>query len=278
MDAEMVRRGLASSRAAAQQLIDLGRVRVSGSVAERAARQVSPAEPVLVTGEPDRFVGRGGMKLDAALDRFGIDVSGRVALDAGASTGGFTDCLLQRGAAHVTAVDVGRGQLHEKLRADSRVTSLEQTNIRNLRPAELAGAPFDVVVADLSFISLRTVAPALVGLAAPDADLVVLVKPQFEAGRAEADRGRGVIRDPAVWTKALLGAIGALEGEGAAMMGVMVSPLRGADGNVEFLAHLVVRPGPDPEREGAPAALAERLDLPALLATLDAPAASRRED
>lgn len=269
MDAELVRRGLAPSRAAAQQLIELGRVRVSGSIADRAARQVSPAEAVLITGEPERFVGRGGKKLDAALDRFGIDVSGRMALDAGASTGGFTDCLLQRGAAHVTAVDVGRGQLHERLRADERVTCLERTNIRHLRPADLAGAPFDVVVADLSFISLRTVAPALVGLAAPGADLVVLVKPQFEAGRAAADRGRGVIRDPVIWTEALLGAIGALEAEGAVMMGVMVSPLRGADGNVEFLAHLTARAdlaGGD----GARPALAERLDVASLLAGLDA--------
>lgn len=249
---------------------------MSGSVAERAARQVSAAEPVVVTGEPERFVGRGGKKLDAALERFGIDVSGRVALDAGASTGGFTDCLLQRGAAHVTAVDVGRGQLHEKLRADERVTSLERTNIRHLRPADLAGAPFDVIVADLSFISLRAVAPALVGLAALGADLVVLVKPQFEAGRSEADRGRGVIRDPAVWADALLGAIGALEAEGAAMMGVMVSPLRGADGNVEFLAHLVVRPGH--AGKGAAAPLAERLGLPVLLSAVDTPGSPDRKE
>jgi 23S rRNA (cytidine1920-2'-O)/16S rRNA (cytidine1409-2'-O)-methyltransferase len=245
---------------------------VSGSIAERAARQVSAAEPVSVTGDAERFVGRGGKKLDAALERFGIDVSGRAALDAGASTGGFTDCLLQRGAAHVTAVDVGRAQLHEKLRADPRVTSLERTNIRHLGPADLAGAPFDVVVADLSFISLRTVAPALVGLAAPGADLVVLVKPQFEAGRPEADRGRGVIRDPAIWIEALHGAIGALEAEGAAMMGVMVSPLRGADGNVEFLGHLAVRPGSSVEL-GARQALAQRLDVPALVAAVDAPTA-----
>jgi len=263
LDVELVRRGLAPSRAAAQELIGLGRVRVSGAVAERAARQVSAAEPVLVTGEPERFVGRGGHKLEAALERFGIDVTGKAALDAGASTGGFTDCLLQRGASQVTAVDVGRGQLHERLRADPRVTSLERTNIRHLGPAGLPGAPFDVVVADLSFISLRTVAPALMGLAAPGADVVVLVKPQFEAGRTEADRGRGVIRDPQIWAEALLGSIGALEAEGAAMMGVMVSPLRGADGNVEFLAHLAVQPS------AAPVALEERLDVPTLLAGIE---------
>jgi 23S rRNA (cytidine1920-2'-O)/16S rRNA (cytidine1409-2'-O)-methyltransferase len=233
LDAELVRRGLAPSRTAAQELIAAGRVLVAGSVAERAARQVSPAEPVVVTGDPDRFVGRGGEKLDAALDHFGIDVSGRNALDAGASTGGFTDCLLQRGAARVTAVDVGRGQLHERLRADPRVMSKERTNIRNLTPDDLAWAPFEVVVADLSFISLRTVAAALVGLAAPGADLVVLVKPQFEAGKAEVDRG------------------------------AMVSPLRGADGNVEFLAHLAALPAP----AGSPSdtrPLTERLDAAAL--------------
>jgi 23S rRNA (cytidine1920-2'-O)/16S rRNA (cytidine1409-2'-O)-methyltransferase len=263
LDAELVRRGLAPSRTAAQELIAAGRVLVAGSVAERAARQVSPAEPVVVTGDPDRFVGRGGEKLDAALDHFGIDVSGRNALDAGASTGGFTDCLLQRGAARVTAVDVGRGQLHERLRADPRVMSKERTNIRNLTPDDLAWAPFEVVVADLSFISLRTVAAALVGLAAPGADLVVLVKPQFEAGKAEVDRGRGVIRDPAVWADTLIRAIGALEAEGAAMMGAMVSPLRGADGNVEFLAHLAALPAP----AGSPSdtrPLTERLDAAAL--------------
>jgi 23S rRNA (cytidine1920-2'-O)/16S rRNA (cytidine1409-2'-O)-methyltransferase len=267
LDAELVRRGLAGSRTAAQELIARGRVLVGGAVAERAARQVSPAEAVVVTGEPDRFVGRGGEKLDAALEGFGIDVTGRNALDAGASTGGFTDCLLQRGAARVTAVDVGRGQLHERLRADPRVVSRERTNLRHLTPADLDAAPFDVVVADLSFISLRTVAQALVGLAAPGADVVVLVKPQFEAGKAEVDRGRGVIRDPAVWADALVGAISALEAQGAAMMGAMVSPLRGADGNVEFLAHLAV---PAPSRAGrAPdRPLAERFDAAALVATV----------
>jgi 23S rRNA (cytidine1920-2'-O)/16S rRNA (cytidine1409-2'-O)-methyltransferase len=266
LDAELVRRGLATSRTAAQQLIAAGRVLVAGSVAERAARQVSPAEPVVVTGDPDRFVGRGGEKLDAALEHFAIDVTGRNALDAGASTGGFTDCLLQRGAARVTAVDVGRGQLHERLRADPRVMSRERTNIRHLESDDLPWAPFEVIVADLSFISLRTVAAALVGLGAPGGDLVVLVKPQFEAGKAEVDRGRGVIRDPGVWADSLTRAISALEAEGAAMMGAMVSPLRGADGNVEFLAYLAARPvtAGSPSQ---PRPLAERFDAAALAAS-----------
>jgi 23S rRNA (cytidine1920-2'-O)/16S rRNA (cytidine1409-2'-O)-methyltransferase len=158
------------------------------------------------------------------------------ALDAGASTGGFTDCLLQRGARHVVAVDVGYGQLHERLRADERIDLRERTNVRTLNAAAIGGA-VDLVVADLSFISLRTVAPALLACAAPGADLVLLVKPQFEAGRAEASRGRGVIRDPDVRARVLEEVSGALSELGAAIMGTMESPLKGADGNVELLLH-----------------------------------------
>jgi 23S rRNA (cytidine1920-2'-O)/16S rRNA (cytidine1409-2'-O)-methyltransferase len=197
---------------------------------------VAPHEPVELTGPGPRFVGRGGEKLDAALARFGVDVEGKRALDAGASTGGFTDCLLQRGASEVVAVDVGYGQLHERLRADGRVVVRERTNVRDLAPGDL-GELFPLVVADLSFISLRTVAEALVGQADPGADLVLLVKPQFEAGRAEAAKGRGVIRDPGVWKRALRDVSAALAAAGAAIMGAMASPLRGADGNVEFLLH-----------------------------------------
>jgi 23S rRNA (cytidine1920-2'-O)/16S rRNA (cytidine1409-2'-O)-methyltransferase len=215
-------------------------VLVSGTVALRPARLVEPAEPIVISGPPARFVGRGGEKLDPALDRFAVDVQGVVALDAGASTGGFTDCLLQRGATAVVAVDVGRGQLHERLRRDPRVRSLEQTNIRTATLADLGGEPFRVVVADLSFISLRLVAARLVGWTAPGGDLVVLVKPQFEAGRQEVARGRGVIRDPGIWATALREVISAYDAAGATMMGVMVSPLRGADGNVEFLVHMRV--------------------------------------
>jgi 23S rRNA (cytidine1920-2'-O)/16S rRNA (cytidine1409-2'-O)-methyltransferase len=212
-------------------------VLVSGTVALRAARLVDPAEPLVVAGPPPRFVGRGGEKLDAALDRFAVDVSGVVALDAGASTGGFTDCLLQRGAAAVVAVDVGRGQLHERLRRHPRVRSLEQTNVRTATLTDLGGEPFQVVVADLSFISLRLVAGQLAGWTAAGGHLIVLVKPQFEAGRREVSRGRGVIRDPRVWETAVRDVISALDAAGATMMGVMVSPLRGADGNVEFLVY-----------------------------------------
>jgi 23S rRNA (cytidine1920-2'-O)/16S rRNA (cytidine1409-2'-O)-methyltransferase len=181
-------------------------------------------------------VSRGGDKLAAALDHFAIVVEGARALDAGASTGGFTDCLLQRGARQVVAVDVGYGQLHERLRGDERVDLRERTNVRSLDAAAIGGA-VDVVVADLSFISLRTVAAALLGCAAPGAELVVLVKPQFEAGRAEASRGRGVIRDPEVHARVLEEVCGTFAALGAAIMGTMESPLKGADGNVELLVH-----------------------------------------
>jgi 23S rRNA (cytidine1920-2'-O)/16S rRNA (cytidine1409-2'-O)-methyltransferase len=232
----LVRRGLVPSRERAQEAIAAGRVLVSGAVADKASRQVAAGEPVELSGPPPRFVGRGGEKLDAAMALFEIDATGRRALDAGASTGGFTDCLLQRGASSVTAVDVGFGQLHERLRADERVTVVERTDIRKFPLPEQG--PFEIVVADLSFISLRSVAPDLVQrLAGPGADVVTLVKPQYEAGRVEAARGRGVIRDPAVWGRVVDEVRSALEDAGATMMGVMVSPLKGADGNVEFLAH-----------------------------------------
>ena len=216
---------------------------------------MAPHESVVVRGEAPRFVGRGGDKLAAALDRFAVPVDGLRALDAGASTGGFTDCLLQRGASRVVAVDVGYGQLHERLRADPRVESVERTNVRELAPGDL-GPPFDVVVADLSFISLRTVLAPLLELAAPGADLVLLVKPQFEAGRAEASRGRGVIRDPEVWRRVLDEVMIALRATRAAIMGAMVSPLTGADGNVEFLVHARAATASDADGIGAHSAAA----------------------
>jgi 23S rRNA (cytidine1920-2'-O)/16S rRNA (cytidine1409-2'-O)-methyltransferase len=252
-----VRRGLARSRQQAQEEIDAGRVTVGGAPATKAARLVAPDEALRVLGAPPRFVGRGGEKLDAAIERFGIAVAGRRAVDLGASTGGFTDCLLQRGAAAVVAVDVGYGQLHERLRHDERVDVRERTNARDLAPGDV-GPPADLLVADLSFISLRTVLPAGVGLAAPGADLVLLVKPQFEAGRAEAARGRGVISDPAVWRRVLEEVTTTLAELGAAIMGAMASPLTGADGNVEFLVHARSGGAPrTPVAELLDAALAE---------------------
>jgi 23S rRNA (cytidine1920-2'-O)/16S rRNA (cytidine1409-2'-O)-methyltransferase len=211
-------------------------VTVAGAPATKPARLVAADEPLAVAGPAPRFVSRGGEKLAAALERFGIDLAGRLVLDAGASTGGFTDCALQSGARHVVAVDVGRGQLHRRLETDPRVTSRERTNVRNVT-AEQLGGPFEAIVADLSFISLRTVLGPLLALAAPGGDLVWLIKPQFEAGKQEADRHRGVIVDPEVWRRVLGEVLGALEEAGAAIMGLMASPLRGADGNVEFLVH-----------------------------------------
>jgi 23S rRNA (cytidine1920-2'-O)/16S rRNA (cytidine1409-2'-O)-methyltransferase len=217
-------------------LIADGRVTVGGAVADKAARQVAPADSIAVEGPARRFVSRGGDKLDAALTEFAVDVADRRALDAGASTGGFTDCLLQRGAREVVAVDVGYGQLHERLRTDPRVAVHDRTNIRSVEPEGIGGA-VDVVVADLSFISLRTVAAALLALATVDADLVLLVKPQFEAGRQEVSRGRGVIRDADVRARTLADVCATLTDLGATIMGTMESPLKGADGNVEFLVH-----------------------------------------
>ena len=174
--------------------------------------------------------------MDAALEHFAIDVTGLRALDAGASTGGFSDCLLQRGVARVVAVDVGHGQLHERLVHDGRVEQRDRTNIRDLDAGEIGGT-VDIVVADLSFISLRVVAPALLACAATGADLVLLVKPQFEATRQEAAKVKGVIRDDAVRERVLEEVSTALASLGAAIMGTMVSPLTGADGNVEFFVH-----------------------------------------
>jgi 23S rRNA (cytidine1920-2'-O)/16S rRNA (cytidine1409-2'-O)-methyltransferase len=216
---------------------------VAGSPADKAARLVAPDEAIVVLGPPARFVSRGGEKLDAALRTFNVGVDGRRVLDAGASTGGFTDCLLQRGARHVYAVDVGHGQLDQRLRHDPRVTVLERLNARTLtaavvRERDPAFEPCQLVTADLSFISLTTVAPALCGsIGTDDADLVLLVKPQFEAGRPAVSKGRGVVRDPAVWHSSLAKVTSALQAAGTGIMGAMVSPLTGPAGNVEFLLH-----------------------------------------
>jgi 23S rRNA (cytidine1920-2'-O)/16S rRNA (cytidine1409-2'-O)-methyltransferase len=238
----MVRRNLVGSRSAARAEIAAGRVTVDGAPATKAARLVDPAQSVLVAGPPPPYVSRAGLKLEAALDHFELDPCGWRCLDAGSSTGGFTDCLLQRGAASVVAVDVGTHQLHERLRADSRVEVREQTDIRSLGPADAGGAgreagTLDLVVADLSFISLRLVLPTLVALAG-DSPIVALVKPQFEAGRAEASKGRGVIRDPAVWLRVLTEVVEAAAALGRILTGALVSPITGQAGNVEFIVCL----------------------------------------
>lgn len=241
---ELVRRGLVGSRSEAALAIQAGRVTVGGRPATKAGTLVSPDEPILLSAPARRFVSRGGEKLDAALTRFGLDVSGRLALDAGASTGGFTDCLLQRGATAVVAVDVGYGQLDWRLRQDPRVTLLERTNVRDLRPEQLPFVP-DLVTADLSFISLRKVVPALRRCAAPRSDFVLLVKPQFEVGRERVGPG-GVVRDPRAWRDAVLGVARAGEELGLWPRAVTVSPLPGPAGNVEFFLHLSGSQGPGP--------------------------------
>jgi 23S rRNA (cytidine1920-2'-O)/16S rRNA (cytidine1409-2'-O)-methyltransferase len=237
LDVELVRRGLAASRTEAAGQVEHGRVLVNGARADKAARQVDPGDAVVVEGPPPKYVSRGGLKLEGALDHFAIDVRGRRALDAGASTGGFTDCLLQRGAAHVVALDVGHSQLHERIRRDDRVTVIERFNVRNLSPADIGG-PVDIVVADLSFISLRLVLPALVGAAEPGADLVLLVKPQFEATRQEASRGKGIITDPTVHERVLTEVAASVEAAGGDVLGTTDSPITGGDGNREFLMHV----------------------------------------
>jgi len=236
LDVELVRRGLAPSRTRAADAIAAGRVSVSGSLATTAARQVDGAEPIVVADPPfgEQFVSRGGVKLAGALEAFGVDVAGRRAVDVGSSTGGFTDCLLRRGASHVFAIDVGHGQLAWELRTDERVTVMERTNVRDLAAGAI-DPPADLCVADLSFISLRTVAPSLLALTAADADYVLLVKPQFEAGRARVGKG-GIVREPAVHDAVLTDVTGALAAHGLGVVALAVSALRGADGNVEFFA------------------------------------------
>jgi 23S rRNA (cytidine1920-2'-O)/16S rRNA (cytidine1409-2'-O)-methyltransferase len=236
LDAELVRRQLAASRTDAARAIDDRRVLVNGALADKASRQVHAGDAVVVTGPPPRFVSRGGEKLDAALATVGLDVTGWTVLDAGASTGGFTDCMLQRGAARVVALDVGHGQLHPKVRNDARVTVLERFHVRDVLPATIGGH-VDMVTADLSFISITRVLPSLVGVCRPGGHLVLLVKPQFEAGRVEVARGHGVITDPAIHERVRSEVQAALAGAGCTVHQWLDSPITGGDGNREFLVH-----------------------------------------
>jgi 23S rRNA (cytidine1920-2'-O)/16S rRNA (cytidine1409-2'-O)-methyltransferase len=236
LDAELVRRGLARSRQDAADLITAGAVRVDRVVAGKPATQVTGDVAIVVTQAAASYVSRGAHKLLEPLDEFGLDVRARRALDAGASTGGFTQVLLERGAEHVIAVDVGYGQLAWSLQQDPRVTVMDRTNVRHLRPGDLPYAP-DLVVADLSFISLTKVLPALAGVAAPQADYVVLVKPQFEVGREQVGKG-GVVRDPALHAQAIRGVAAAAAECGLGVAGLTRSPLPGPSGNIEFVMWL----------------------------------------
>ena len=235
LDQALVERGLCDSRERAKRLILAGQVRINGQPARKPCDRVKPADE-LVLEAPEKFVSRGGYKLEHALDHFKIDVTGLTAIDLGASTGGFTDCLLQRGAAKVYSVDVGQGQLAWKLRQDARVVVMEKTNARHLIPAQFP-ALFDLAVVDCSFISLKKILPPAVPLLKPEGRIVALVKPQFEAGKEEADKGRGVISDPAIHESVLAGLkdfVGAQAG--LCWSGVVESPLLGPAGNKEFLA------------------------------------------
>lgn len=237
LDVELVRRGLASSRTAAQALIAGGRIRVRGLAVAKAASLVTPGQVVDVLGEQTPFASRGGLKLDGALDDLTVDPTGSVALDAGAAHGGFTDVLLRRGAQHVFAVDVAYGQLAWHLRNHDRVTVVERRNVRSLTPADLGGQRPDLVTADLSFISLRTVLPALASTASGDAVMLLLVKPQFEAGPADVGKG-GVVRDPAVWQRTMTAVAQAAADDGYAVVGAAPSRAPGPAGNIEFFLHL----------------------------------------
>lgn len=236
LDELLVVRGLAPTRAQAKALIMSGRV-LRGTERLDKPGKVFPTDLDLTVEQPPRFVSRGGEKLTGAIERFALDFRGAHVLDVGASTGGFTDCALQAGAADVVCVDVGRAQLHAKLRGDPRVTNLEQINARRLSASDLPRSEYDVIVMDLSFISLRAVLPAVWPLLRVGGTLVALVKPQFEAGKAEVDKGRGVIRDTAVQNAVLTGIrdFALAELPRSTLVGTMDSPITGTDGNREFL-------------------------------------------
>jgi 23S rRNA (cytidine1920-2'-O)/16S rRNA (cytidine1409-2'-O)-methyltransferase len=237
LDAELVRRGLARSREHASQLIQDGRVTIRGTLASKSATAVEPDAPILVTSTDDPgWASRGAHKLLGALEAFDVPIHGRRCLDAGASTGGFTDVLLRRGAIAVVAADVGRGLLDWRLRTDPRVTVLDRTNVRSLTQEQTQG-PVDVVVADLSFISLKLVLPALLDCAAPDADLLPMIKPQFEVGKDRLGSG-GVVRDPEQRKDAVRDVLTSAAGLGLRTNAVVASPLPGPAGNVEYFAWL----------------------------------------
>jgi 23S rRNA (cytidine1920-2'-O)/16S rRNA (cytidine1409-2'-O)-methyltransferase len=239
LDSLLVQRGLVESREKARALIMAGQVDVDGHGAAKAGTMVPVDADVRVIGPDHPWVSRGGVKLAFALDAFHIDAAGAIALDVGASTGGFTDVWLQRGAAHVIALDVGHGQLHWKIRSDPRVTVIEHVNARHLKPGDLpdAGSPITRVSIDVSFISLRHIFPVLSALVAPRTEIVALVKPQFEAGRSDVGRG-GLVKDPSIHARVIAEVTAAAAEVGLERAGLVDSPITGAHGNQEFLMHL----------------------------------------
>jgi len=252
----LVVRGLADTRSRARALILARDVLVNGAVVDRAGTAVKPSDAVALV-EKARFVSRGGEKLDHALSRFGISVDGQVAADIGASTGGFSDCLLQRGAARIYAVDVGYGQLAEKLRGDPRVIVLDRTNVRHLLGLP---EPVDIATVDVSFISLKLVLPVVRGLLRPDGVVVPLIKPQFEAGPKDVGKG-GVVRNPLIHRRVLDEVLASAVGAGFGCVGLTVSPLRGPAGNVEFLAALRLVAGASDIEAMVEAAMREAAEL-----------------
>ena len=239
LDTLLVERGLVATRERARALILAGDVRVNGQVATKAGTAVADDAEVTLTAPDHPYVGRGGLKLAHALDAFAIDLTGRIGLDIGASTGGFTDVMLQRGAVRVVALDVGHGQLDWKIRSDPRVLTMERVNARSLNPADLPEGlrRFDIVTIDVSFISLRHILPVIPPLLTPGADVVALVKPQFEARREEVGKG-GIIRDEAVHRRVVEEVTAAADTLGLARLGLIDSPITGMEGNREFLLHL----------------------------------------
>lgn len=237
LDELLVERGLADSRNQAKALIMAGKVRSGTTILDKAGKTF-PEDIQLEMEQAPRFVGRGGEKLDGFLEQFPLDVSGMTILDVGASTGGFTDCLLQRGAAHAVCVDVGHGQLHYKLQTDPRVTNLERMNARHINAGDLPFPAYPLIVMDLSFISLKAVLPAIWPLLEPGGTLIALIKPQFEAGKAEADAGGGVIRDPELRDSIVQSVVdwANKELDGSTLSGFCPSPIAGMSGNQEFLA------------------------------------------
>ncbi len=234
LDQALVERGLCDSREKAKRFVLAGQVRVNGQPAKKPSDNIKPADELTLDGV-DKFVSRGGHKLEHALEHFQLTVTGLTAIDLGASTGGFTDCLLQRGAEKVFAVDVGQGQLAWKLRQDQRVVVMEKTNARHLKPENFA-LPADLIVIDCSFISLKKILPPAIPLLKGDGKIVALIKPQFEAGKAEVDKGRGVITDAAIHERVLTELQEFVAAQaGVCWCGVVESPLLGPAGNKEFL-------------------------------------------
>jgi 23S rRNA (cytidine1920-2'-O)/16S rRNA (cytidine1409-2'-O)-methyltransferase len=236
LDLLVVERGLAPTRERARALVLAGQVKVDGQVVSKAGAPVTDGVSIDLVRPDHPYVGRGGLKLAHALETFGIDVAGKEALDIGASTGGFTDVLLQRGATRVVALDVGHGQLDWRIRNDARVVVIEEFNARFLKPSDLPG-PVDIVVIDVSFISLTQILPQVPPVLRPGANVVALVKPQFEAGRAEVGR-KGIVRDPEVQARAVERVTAAAVGIGLERIAMTPSPITGSEGNVEFLLHL----------------------------------------